>query len=156
MKMKKLLALALSAVMAVTMLTACGGSSGGGKTVPIDCGEVEEIFTEIGYDVDVTTSSKATAIARQTAEWVEEVDYVTAYEKVSAEVQNNFPEGVGGGCYFIVKAEAEAQAVPAEGIAAMAVAYGYTGEAGADFSVSVVEVTTADNITCYLAVAMAQ
>ena len=32
MKVKKLLALVLSALMAVTMLTACGGGSGGGSS----------------------------------------------------------------------------------------------------------------------------
>ena len=43
MKVKKLLALVLSALMAVTMLTACGGGSGV-KTVSVDRGEIEELF----------------------------------------------------------------------------------------------------------------
>ena len=46
MKMKKLLALALAVVMAVSMLTACGG---GGGTVSVDRGEVEDILAEAGY-----------------------------------------------------------------------------------------------------------
>lgn len=156
MKVKKLLALVLSALMAVTMLTACGGGSGAGKTVSIDRSEVEEIFAEMGYDVDVKTSNAATAIAKQTAAWIEEVNYATAVEQVTTEVGNNFPTDAVGGCSFIAKADLEAQDAPVEGVAALAIAYCYTGEAGSDIGVSVVEVNTADNVTCYLGVAVVQ
>ena len=53
MKMKKLLALVLSAVMAVSMLTACGGSGSSSLNV----GEVSSLLSDEGYDVTVGSSS---------------------------------------------------------------------------------------------------
>lgn len=64
MKMKKLLALALSAIMAVSMLTACGGGSSGVKTTSIDCEAVETIFSEIGIELDVSTAGAAATVAK--------------------------------------------------------------------------------------------
>ena len=50
MKMKKLLALALSAIMAVSMLTACGGGS---KSGSLDLSEVKDTVAEAGVSVKV-------------------------------------------------------------------------------------------------------
>ena len=53
MKMKKLLALVLSAVMAVSMLTACGG----GGSSSLNVGEVSSLLNNEGYDVTVRSST---------------------------------------------------------------------------------------------------
>lgn len=55
MKMKKLLALVLSAVMAVTMLTACGG--GGNKAGSLNLSEVNSVIREHGGETRVKNST---------------------------------------------------------------------------------------------------
>ena len=65
MKVKKLLALVLSALMAVTMLAACGGGGGGGNSggggsvsvISLDYGEINKILKAEGYNKTVSASS---------------------------------------------------------------------------------------------------
>ena len=72
MKMKKLLALVLSAVMAVSMLAACGG---GGATNILNRSEVEQIIYDAGVDIDVGSSSEVTRAIRYGAELIKERNY---------------------------------------------------------------------------------
>ena len=67
MKMKKLLALVLSAVMAVSMLTACGGSGSSSLNV----GEVNSHLNDEGYDVTVRSSSDLKQASSQVAEYLQ-------------------------------------------------------------------------------------
>ena len=58
MKMKKLLALMLAAVLALTMLTACGG----GKGKDVDIGDVNEILQSQGMDIEVKSSMELNTV----------------------------------------------------------------------------------------------
>ena len=60
MKVKKLFALILAAVLAVSVLTACGGGSGGS----LDIGEVNELIQSVGVDLKVGTNSNLSAGVR--------------------------------------------------------------------------------------------
>ena len=64
MKMKKLLALALSAIMAVSMLTACGGGS---KSGSLDLSEVKDTVAEAGVSVKVSSNNELTSAVRAVA-----------------------------------------------------------------------------------------
>lgn len=71
MKVKKLLALVLSAVMAMTMLAACGGGGGGGGSKSsanvLDYDEINKIISNAGYDVKVGELSTLTRDAEKAA-----------------------------------------------------------------------------------------
>ena len=71
MKMKKLLALALSAIMVVSMLTACGGGGGGGGSSSsanvLDYDVINTIISNAGYNVKVGEASTLTRDAEKAA-----------------------------------------------------------------------------------------
>ena len=58
MKMKKLLALMLAAVLALTMLTACGG----GKGKDVDISDVNAILQSQGLDIEVKSSMELNTV----------------------------------------------------------------------------------------------
>lgn len=72
MKMKKFLALVLSAVMAVSMLAACGG--GGGS---LSISDVNSILRELDSDARVTSSANLNSATRATANYLEEMGTFT-------------------------------------------------------------------------------
>ncbi|HJC45584.1 MAG TPA: hypothetical protein H9703_05545 [Candidatus Faecalibacterium faecigallinarum] len=157
MKMKKLLALVLSAIIAVSMLTACGGGGGSIHTVSVDRGMIEDMFAMEGYDVDVVTSNELTTIAKQVAKQVEERDYSTGMVSfVSQEVSYRLPQGSQGWCYFIPQAQIEADSALVDALAASAVWQVHMTVKGDRYAVAVIDVTTADGIPCYLTIAIAQ
>lgn len=63
MKIKKWLALALSAVMAVGVLTACGGGGGGS----LNTGEVNSMIAKAGSDITITAPSELKNAVNSTA-----------------------------------------------------------------------------------------
>lgn len=157
MKVKKLLALVLSALMAVTMLTACGGGSGV-KTVSVDRGEIEELFEYEGYEINVTTSNEAATAAKQVAELIQEKDYgAITVDFLSAELAACLPQGVVGMYMLAPQADMEANSITVEALAAATISSLYSaGFVSNDYGVVVVDVTTADEVACYLSVAVVQ
>ena len=156
MKVKKLLALVLSAVMAMTMLAACGGG-GNVKTVSVDRREVEELYADAGYEIDVTTSSIATTAAKQVAEMVTERDLgAVTQDFLSTELSRYLPQGSVGMYLFSPKADMEASSVTVEAFVGGTIWSLYSAGYGDSYGVVVVEVTTADDVPCYLSVAIAQ
>ena len=152
MKMKKLLALALAAVMAVSMLTACGG---GGNAVSIDRGEVEDILAEAGYEADVSTSLVATVAAKQAAALIEDENYATiSTALVGAEITNSLPQGMMGYYMFAAQADLEANSVSVENLVAGTIWNLYAAGYGPKFAVAVADATTADGVPCYLTIAV--
>ena len=153
MKVKKLLALVLSAVMAMTMLAACGGG-GDVKTVSVDRREVEELYADAGYEIDVTTSSIATTAAKQVAEMITERDLgAVTQDFLSTELSRYLPQGSVGMYLFSPKADMEATV---EAFVVGTIWSLYSAGYGDSYGVVVVEVTTADDVPCYLSVAIAQ
>ena len=158
MKMKKLLALVLSAVMAVTMLTACGGGGGSSvKTVSVDRSEVEALYAAENYEINVGTSSNATTAAKQVAKLVEEKDYgAVTQDFLSTELSRRLDPGVNGMYMFASQAQVEASSVTVESLVAGTIWTLYSAGLGSNYGVVVVDVTTADGVPCYLSVAVAQ
>lgn len=157
MKVKKLLALVLSALMAVTMLAACGGGGSSIQTVSVDRGMIEEMFTSAGYEVDVVTSNDLTTSAKQVAKQVEEKDYdINMVNFVSQEISYRIPQGSQGWCYFIPQAQLEMDSISVDALAAAAVWELHMTAKGDRYAVTVIDVTTADGVPCYLAVAIMQ
>ena len=74
MKMKKLLALVLSAVMAVTMLTACGGGSGN----VLDLNKVNSIIEEQKIDAKAENSNVLNTAVRSMVENMEKTNNFSA------------------------------------------------------------------------------
>lgn len=66
MKMKKFVALALAAVMAVSTLTACGGSSG--VSGSLSSNKVESQLKEVDVEIDLTIDSHMNNTVRSAAE----------------------------------------------------------------------------------------
>ena len=66
MKMKKFVALALAAVMAVSTLTACGGSSG--VSGSLNTSQVNNLLDKAGSDITVTAPSSFKSAVKSTAE----------------------------------------------------------------------------------------
>ena len=156
MKVKKLLALVLSALMAVTMLTACGGGSGV-KTVSVDRGEVEELYADEGYEISVTTSDVASTAAKQVAALIVERDYGSVTKEfISSELSARLPQGVIGYYTFATKASIEASSATLELLVAGTIWTLYAAGYGDSYGVAVVDVTTADDVACCLIVAVAQ
>ena len=75
MKMKKLLALVLSAVMAVTMLTACGG---GGSGNVLDLNKVNSIIEEQKIDAKAENSNVLNTAVRSMVENMEKTNNFSA------------------------------------------------------------------------------
>lgn len=66
MKMKKFVALALAAVMAVSVLTGCGGSSG--VSGSLNTSQVNNLLDKAGSDITVTAPSSFKSAVKSTAE----------------------------------------------------------------------------------------
>lgn len=158
MKVKKLLALVLSAVMAMSMLTACGGGNGV-KNVSVSNSEVEAIFAAENIEVNVKTTNTAKTAAKAIAGAMRELNSNVIYEDSTKQILanaliNSYPSGdYVGNCYYITRAEMEAVGADAETVAASAVA---TFGQGKDFEIGVVEVETKDGVSCIVAVALMQ
>lgn len=158
MKVKKLLALVLSALMAVTMLTACGGGNGI-KNVSVNNSEVEAIFAAENIEINVKATSAAKTVAKAIASAMSELNSDVIYEDSSKQILanalvNSYPsDGYVGNCYYITRAEMESVGADVETVAATAVA---TFGQGTDFEIGVVEVDTKDGVSCIVAVALTQ
>ena len=66
MKCKKFLALVMTAVLSVSMLTACGG--GGGVSGSLDLNEVDTLLENAGSDINVVKNNKLDSAVRDAAE----------------------------------------------------------------------------------------
>ena len=77
MKMKKLLALVLSAVMAVTMLTACGGGGSSSRNV-LDLNKVNSIIEEQKIDAKAENSNVLNTAVRSMVENMEKTNNFSA------------------------------------------------------------------------------
>ena len=151
MKMKKLLALVLSAVMAVSMLAACGGG-GGGKTVSVDMSELKAMFTEAGYNANLTSSGTAKNSAKVLANMVEDMSFAalsSSTQAISNALSNTVSAGQDGTYIIVKKADAKTPENAAAAAAEMLYLY-YSANVG----VGVAEATTADGVECYVAVAV--
>lgn len=84
MKIKKLLALALSAVMAVSVLTACGGGTNGVSGY-LSNNEVNSLLETAGSDIEVTNNSTLNNAVRNAAA---EVASSGSTSSVNKSVQN--------------------------------------------------------------------
>ena len=153
MKMKKLLALVLSAVMAVSMLAACGG---GGATNILNRSEVEQIIYDAGVDIDVGSSSEVTRAIRYGAELIKERNYSSlSVSYLSNQLRDYIPADAYFNTAFAVSTLFENSGVSLELYAASMIAQlSDTVGLDADFSASAVEVTTKDNVRCTLIVVM--
>ena len=133
-KIKKLLALALSAVMAVSMLTACGG---GGKAGSLNLGEVNSVISEYGGETRVKNSNTLNNALRSVADTLQKNGTYTtdagtaALEEIRGypiqENGNNWVREVSGGVMVLSDAELKAEGMTAEdavGIMIAAVEYG--------------------------------
>ena len=157
MKMKKLLALVLSSIMAVSMLTACGGGGSGVKTTSIDCEAVETIFSEIGIELDVSTAGAAATVAKGMANDSKEEAYGALTQQfMTAKFAKYLAAGEVGAYALSSAANLSEQNATIEDLVAAAVAQVYEIKPSAKYSVSVVEFTTADEVLSYVAVAVAQ
>lgn len=160
MKMKKLLALVLSAVMAVSMLAACGGG-GGAKNVPVNTSKVEEYLAQAGYgDIDVSSSTIAKNAAKQAASVVEKINYnalENEVESISAAIANSTPAGLYNSMYMYgLKSEMDTVTNGVELLTSATVSYLCEWGYGSDYGVAVVETTTADGIDLYFALAVSK
>lgn len=153
MKMKKLLALVLSAVMAVSMLAACGG---GGATNILNRSEVEQIIYDAGVDIDVGSSSEVTRAIRYGAELIKERNYSSlSVSYLSNQLRDYIPADAYFNTAFTVSTLFENSGVSLELYTASMIArLSDTVGLDADFSASAVEVTTKDNVRCTLIVVM--
>lgn len=153
MKMKKLLALVLSAVMAVSMLAACGG---GGATNILNRSEVEQIIYDAGVDIDVGSSSEVTRAIRYGAELIKERNYSSlSVSYLSNQLRDYIPADAYFNTAFAVSTLFENSGVSLELYTASMIAQlSDTVGLDADFSASAVEVTTKDNVRCTLIVVM--
>ena len=152
MKMKKLLALVLSAVMAVSMLAACGG----GATNILNRSEVEQIIYDAGVDIDVGSSSEVTRAIRYGAELIKERNYSSlSVSYLSNQLRDYIPADAYFNTAFTVSTLFENSGVSLELYTASMIArLSDTVGLDADFSASAVEVTTKDNVRCTLIVVM--
>ncbi len=166
MKMKKLLALALSAVMAVSMLTACGGGSKAGS---LNLSEVNSVINEYGGETRVKNSNTLNNALRSVADTLRENGTYTtdAGTAVLKEIRgypiqesgSNWVREVSGGTIVISDAELKAEGMTAEdavGIMIAAVEYGLdkqiAGFQNVDFTIvfyAGATTVTAENGTLY-------
>lgn len=166
MKMKKLLALVLSAIMAVSMLTACGGGS---KSGSLDLSEVKDTVAEAGVSVKVSSNNELTSAVRAVASVLKQnntFDSQTAIDEIQKRITTKSGSNVIETATAIVLSDAEIRAgddgseyglgfinTP-EGVAAGVIimmdrlvsASGYTGDIMYSASATTVE---ADNGTLY-------
>lgn len=93
MKIKKLAALALAAVMAASVLTACGGGSGASGSVSTS--QVNGYLDDVGSDINVTTDSSLNNAVRTAASNISaggsiSAAYSTVSSKMNWSVESNF------------------------------------------------------------------
>lgn len=99
MKMKKFVALALAAVMAVSVLAGCGGS-GSGVSGSVSTSQVNSLLSKVGSDIKVTTDSSLNNAVRAAASEVASTgSTASVYSSVSKSmgwsVANNISSAIG-------------------------------------------------------------
>ena len=148
MKLKKLLALALSLMLALTMLTACGG----GRRNIVNTGEVESVLASAGINVDVGTSGELNRMANSVADTLEKRSYSNDLDnEITAMLNSMLPPGVAGAYVFPPKDYLAENSMTVD-MAAASLIYNYSL---GDSNVCVLNVTTADGVPCVLIVALA-
>lgn len=148
MKLKKLLALALSLMLALTMLTACGG----GRRNIVNTGEVESVLASAGINVDVGTSGELNRIANSVADTLEKRSYSNDLDnEITAMLNSMLPPGVAGAYVFPPKDYLAENSMTVETMTATLI-YNYSL---GDSNVCALDVTTADGVPCVLIVALA-
>lgn len=148
MKLKKLLALALSLMLALTMLTACGG----GRSNIVNTGEVESILAGAGMDVDVGKSGELNRMVNSAADMVEKRSYSSnLQDEVTATINGMLSAGQRGACALVTEATLTEASITADMVAAYLI-YNYSL---GNSNVCVLNVTTADGVPCVLIVALA-
>ena len=163
MKVKKLLALVLSAMMAVSMLTACGG----GGSSSLNVGEVSSLLNNEGYDVTVRSSTDLKQASSQVAEYLQSKNdfstetanaYLTSFKEYPIISGNQARIGMGASI-----SSAELGNVPIENMVAAVIATldvsmeqaGY-GAYVAGYYVGMTEVTAQNGIVYYVLVIEAE
>ena len=148
MKLKKLLALALSLMLALTMLTACGG----GRSNVANTGEVESILAGSGINVDVGKSGELNRMVNSAADMVEKRSYSSnLQDEVTATINGMLSAGQRGACAVVTEATLTEASITADMVAAYLI-YNYSL---GNSNVCVLNVTTADGVPCVLIVALA-
>lgn len=148
MKLKKLLALALSLMLALTMLTACGG----GRNNVANTGEVESILASSGINVDVGKSGELNRMVNSAADMVEKRSYSSSLQdEVTATINGMLSAGQRGACAVVTEATLTEASITADMVAAYLI-YNYSL---GNSNVCVLNVTTADGVPCVLIVALA-
>ena len=148
MKLKKLLALALSLMLALTMLTACGG----GRSNVANTGEVESILASSGINVDVGKSGELNRMVNSAADMVEKRSYISnLQDEVTAMINGMLSAGQRGACAVVTEATLTEASITADMVAAYLI-YNYSL---GNSNVCVLNVTTADGVPCVLIVALA-
>ena len=95
MKMKKLLALALSAIMAVSMLTACGGGGESGSMIGISSGNkldmdrVNAYIAASGSNVIVKNSGVLNGALKATVAWAGPAYSLGSTTNISRKLRND-------------------------------------------------------------------
>ena len=148
MKLKKLLALVLSLMLALTMLTACGG----GRSNVANTGEVESILASSGINVDVGKSGELNRMVNSAADMVEKRSYSSnLQDEVTAMINGMLSAGQRGACAVVTEATLTEASITADMVAAYLI-YNYSL---GNSNVCVLNVTTADGVPCVLIVALA-
>lgn len=148
MKLKKLLALVLSLMLALTMLTACGG----GRNNVANTGEVESILASSGINVDVGKSGELNRMVNSAADMVEKRSYSSSLQdEVTATINGMLSAGQRGACAVVTEATLTEASITADMVAAYLI-YNYSL---GNSNVCVLNVTTADGVPCVLIVALA-
>ena len=148
MKLKKLLALVLSLMLALTMLTACGG----GRNNVANTGEVESILASSGINVDVGKSGELNRMVNSAADMVEKRSYSSnLQDEVTAMINGMLSAGQRGACAVVTEATLTEASITADMVAAYLI-YNYSL---GNSNVCVLNVTTADGVPCVLIVALA-
>ena len=93
MKCKKFLALVMSAVLSVSMLTACGGG-GGGVSGSLDLNQVDDLLEIAGSDIHVERNNKLDNAVRDAAERIVSTGSTSGADRVVSNAMewslNNF------------------------------------------------------------------
>lgn len=79
MKIKKFVALALAAVMTVSMLTACGG--GGGVSGSVSTSQVNSLLKDVGSDISVSNDSTLNNAVRNAAREIVSTGSISAFDR---------------------------------------------------------------------------
>lgn len=80
MKMKKFVALALAAVMAVSTLTACGGS-GSGVSGSVSTSQVNNLLEDVGSDITVSSDSTLNNAVRNAAREIVSTGSISSFDR---------------------------------------------------------------------------